>query len=85
MAHDAHHAEGHAHAHWDTSIYPFIISFGILALAVAFSFKFVYHNGFAAILSLGIGPSSSATGTPSCMWMYGHRQATSSCPGSCRW
>lgn len=55
MAHDAHHAEGHAHAHWDTSIYPFIISFGILALAVAFSFKFVYHNGFAAILSLGIG------------------------------
>ena len=55
MAHDAHHAEVHAHAHWDTSIYPFIISFGILALAVAFSFKFVYHNGFAAILSLGIG------------------------------
>jgi cytochrome c oxidase subunit 3 len=55
MAHDAHHAEGHAHAHWDTSIYPFIISFGILFLAVAFSFKFVYHNGFAAILALGLG------------------------------
>ena len=54
MAHDAHHAEEHAHAHWDTSIYPFIISFGILALAVAFSFKFVYYNGFAAILALGL-------------------------------
>ena len=55
MAHDAHHVEEHAHAHWDTSIWPFVISFGILALALAFSFKFVYHNGFAAILALGLG------------------------------
>lgn len=58
MAHDAHHAQGqdHAgHAHWDTSVWPFVISFGILFLALAFSFKFVYHNGFAAILSLGLG------------------------------
>jgi hypothetical protein len=38
MAHDAHHGEGHAHAHWDTSVWPFVISFGILFLAVAFSF-----------------------------------------------
>jgi cytochrome c oxidase subunit 3 len=62
MAHDvAHgaqhsggHAEEHAHAHWDTSIWPFVISFGILFLALAFSFKFVYHNSFGAILSLGL-------------------------------
>ncbi|MBK6637460.1 MAG: heme-copper oxidase subunit III [Rhodocyclaceae bacterium] len=61
MAHDAHHdhhgdAHGydHGHAHWDTSIWPFVISFGILFLAVAFSYQFVYHNGFAAILCLGL-------------------------------
>jgi cytochrome c oxidase subunit 3 len=56
MAHDAHHhdSHAHAHAHWDTSIWPFVISFGILFLAVAFSFKFVYHNSFAAILSMGL-------------------------------
>jgi cytochrome c oxidase subunit 3 len=46
---------GHAHAHWDTSIWPFIISFGILALAIAFSLHFVYHLSFAAVLALGIG------------------------------
>ena len=44
MAYDAHHAEGHAHAHWDTSVWPFVISFGILFLAVAFSFHFVYGD-----------------------------------------
>ena len=54
MAYDAHHAEGHAHAHWDTSVWPFVISFGILFLAVAFSLHFVYHSSFAAILSLGL-------------------------------
>ena len=54
MAHDAHHGEAHAHAHWDTSVWPFVISFGILFLAVAFSFHFVYHSSFAAILSLGL-------------------------------
>lgn len=54
MAHDAHHAEGHAHAHWDTSVWPFVISFGILFLAVAFSLHFVYHSSFAAVLSLGL-------------------------------
>jgi len=54
MAHDAHHAEEHGHAHWDTSIWPFVISFGIMFLAVAFSLHFVYHSSFAAILSLGL-------------------------------
>lgn len=54
MAHDAHHGEAHAHAHWDTSVWPFVISFGILFLAVAFSFHFVYHSSFAAILALGL-------------------------------
>ena len=57
MAHEhAHavHAE-HAHAHWDTSIWPFVISFGILALAIAFSFNFVYLKPFAAVIALGIG------------------------------
>jgi len=54
MAHDAHHAEEHGHAHWDTSVWPFVISFGIMFLAVAFSLHFVYHSSFAAILSLGL-------------------------------
>jgi uncharacterized membrane protein len=54
MAHDAHHAEGHAHAHWDTSVWPFVISFGIMFVAVAFSLHFVYHSSFAAVLSLGL-------------------------------
>jgi cytochrome c oxidase subunit 3 len=57
MAHEHAHAahDDHAHAHWDTSIWPFVISFGILALAIAFSFNYVYHKPFAAVLSLGIG------------------------------
>ncbi len=52
------HAEhgGHAHAgHWEYSVWPFVISFGILALVIAFSFKFVYHSPFAAVICLGIG------------------------------
>jgi len=48
-------AHGGAHAHWDTSIYPLVLSVGILALALSFTFQFVYHLPFAAILSLGIG------------------------------
>ena len=57
MAHDHAHAahDEHVHAHWDTSIWPFVISFGILALAIAFSLNYVYHKPFAAVLSLGIG------------------------------
>ena len=46
-----------AHApEWEVSVWPFVISFGILfALPVAFAFKFVYGLSFAAILALGIG------------------------------
>ncbi|MDP1611523.1 MAG: heme-copper oxidase subunit III [Sulfuritalea sp.] len=51
--HELAHGEG-AHAHWDTSIYPLIISLGILALTVAFMFQFVYHLPFAAIIALGL-------------------------------
>ena len=50
-----HAAHGHA-AHWDTSVWPFVISFGILfALPLAFSFHFVYHKPFAAVMMLGLG------------------------------
>ncbi len=48
------HGEG-AHAHWDTSIWPVVISFGILALMLSFMLHFVYHLPFAAILALGLG------------------------------
>ena len=51
-----HHAEQHEHGdHWDYSVPPFLISFGILFLVLAFGFQFVYHNPLAAIISLGIG------------------------------
>jgi cytochrome c oxidase subunit 3 len=43
------------HAHWDTSIWPFVISFGILALTLSFTLQFVYHLTFPSILALGIG------------------------------
>ncbi|MDK9723616.1 MAG: heme-copper oxidase subunit III [Sterolibacteriaceae bacterium MAG5] len=61
MAHgNTHHAASHAAhshgAHWDTSIWPFVISFGILfALPLAFSFHFVYHQPFVAVMMLGLG------------------------------
>jgi cytochrome c oxidase subunit 3 len=59
MSHPAAHAvdaeHAHAHAHWDTSIWPFVISFGILPLALAFSFHFVYHLSFTAVICLGLG------------------------------
>ena len=54
MEHHAAHGEA-AHAHWDTSVWPFVISFGILALVLSFSFNFVYHQPFVAIISLGLG------------------------------
>lgn len=57
MAHDTS-AQAHAeHApEWEVSVWPFVISFGILfALPVAFAFKFVYEMPFAAILALGVG------------------------------
>lgn len=50
-----HHDAAHDHAHWDTSVWPFVISFGVLALAIAFSLHFVYHSSFAAVITLGIG------------------------------
>lgn len=57
MSHDVGAAHGHgAHAaHWDWSVWPFVASFGILALALAFSFQFVYHHPTAAAVTLGIG------------------------------
>jgi len=56
MAHEP--ASAHAaHApEWEVSVWPFVISFGILfALPLAFAFKFVYEMPFAAILALGVG------------------------------
>lgn len=46
-----------AHApHWETSVYPLIITAGLLIfLPIAFAFKFVYHQPFLAVLCLGIG------------------------------
>jgi len=58
MSHQHHGATGHdgAHAgHWEYSVWPFVISFGIMFLALAFSLNFVYHNAFAAAISLGLG------------------------------
>jgi cytochrome c oxidase subunit III len=54
MSHNAaavHHDE---HA-WGTSAAPFIISFGILALCLAFMLMFVYALPMAAVVALGIG------------------------------
>ncbi|HMW63434.1 heme-copper oxidase subunit III [Accumulibacter sp.] len=51
--HDAHHG-GH-HAHWDTSVWPAVISIGILAWSLAFSFHFVYHQSFAGLITFGLG------------------------------
>ena len=58
MSHDVGAAsEGqHAHhAHWDWSVWPFVASFGIMSLALAFSFHFVYHNPLGAMITLGVG------------------------------
>jgi len=46
-----------AHApEWEVSVWPLVISFGILfAIPIAFAFKFVYGMSFAAILALGVG------------------------------
>lgn len=57
MSHDhgAAHAEGAHGAHWEWSAWPAVASLGILALALAFSFHFVYHNPFGAVITLGIG------------------------------
>jgi len=52
--HDAHHGDHHG-GHWEWSVYPFLASMGIFALAVAFSFHFVYHSGLLAAITLGIG------------------------------
>jgi cytochrome c oxidase subunit 3 len=52
MSHDSSAVHG---GHWDYSIPPFLISFGIPGLVLAFSFQFVYHLPLAAIISLGIG------------------------------
>ena len=53
--HDAAHSHHAGHAHWDTSIWPAIISVGILAWSLAFSLHFVYHQSFSALIAFGIG------------------------------
>ncbi|GAB4169270.1 MAG: heme-copper oxidase subunit III [Rhodocyclaceae bacterium] len=46
---------GEAHAHgWHYSVPPFLISVGICVLTIAFSFQFVYHSPFAAVICLGL-------------------------------
>ncbi len=62
-AHDAYLSEA-AHAHeWETSVWPFVISFGILALLpLAFIFHFVYQQPLAAVLCLGIGAPLTVVG-----------------------
>jgi cytochrome c oxidase subunit III len=59
MSHDVSTAHGHGEeghgAHWEWSVWPFVASFGILALTLAFSLHFVYHSSFAAVITLGIG------------------------------
>ena len=60
MSNDAsalHAGGGHeaAHAHWDWSVWPFVASMGVLALALAFMLNFVYHQGFAAAIVTGVG------------------------------
>ncbi len=48
------HAASHE-AHWDTSVWPLVISLGILFLSLAFMSHFVYHHEMGAIICLGIG------------------------------
>lgn len=52
-----HHGRGghDGHEAWGTSVWPFVISFGVLALSVAFMLQFVYHKPFAAVIALGLG------------------------------
>lgn len=46
----------HGAEHWGTSVWPFVISFGIFfALPIAFLSHFVYHKPFAAVIALGLG------------------------------
>jgi cytochrome c oxidase subunit 3 len=43
-------------AHWETSVWPLVLSAGILfALPLAFSFHFVYQKSLIAALCLGLG------------------------------
>lgn len=53
MSYDAA-AVHHDHA-WGTSAWPFVLSFGILALCCSFMLMFVYGLPMAAVISLGIG------------------------------
>lgn len=66
QGHEAHphaHAGGHGEAHWETSVWPLVLSAGILfLLPFAFAFKFVYHQPMYAILSLGIGVPMTLAG-----------------------
>lgn len=45
----------HAEHHWDTSKPPLFISLGVLMLALAFSFHFVYAIPMYAIITVGLG------------------------------
>lgn len=40
---------------WHTSVWPLILSVGILCVLLAFGFQFVYKNSLLAVISLGIG------------------------------
>lgn len=40
---------------WEISVWPLVISFGILGLVLAFAFNFVYHSAMNAVISLGVG------------------------------
>lgn len=54
----ANHAESVVHdgLHWDTSVWPLVISVGILfMLPLAFAFQFVYHQQLYALICLGVG------------------------------
>ncbi len=49
-------SEHAAHEHWDVSIWPLVISVGILfMLPLAFAFHFVYHESMFAVICLGLG------------------------------
>jgi cytochrome c oxidase subunit 3 len=49
-------AEEQAAHHWETSVWPLVLSAGILfALPLAFSLHFVYQKSLLAAMSLGIG------------------------------
>ena len=65
-----HHGHGghDEHEAWGTSVWPFVISFGVLALSVAFMLQFVYHKPFAAVIALGLGIPMILGGVARFLW-----------------